>query len=118
MRDQTLAPLVVFSHHSAHAASFPVTVRCAEGCYKGEVEPSFIADAAAFYASNLPAVLFADQQESILYLDNQRGAWLRYGPAYGEADQQYVGQWREITKDEATYLTGYTILNGHYYAAF
>ncbi|HXV73587.1 MAG TPA: hypothetical protein VD713_02540 [Sphingomonadales bacterium] len=118
MKDQTLSPLVVFSLSGRHLIPAGLTYKDAEGCYKGECEPAYIMQASAFYASDLPGILFRDGQESLLYLDNQRGAWLRYGPAYDEPDQRYSGQWREIDAHTIPYLTAWTRVSDRLFAAF
>lgn len=105
MLDNAQTPLVIFSLNDEELRQFATmpdsSCRTLEGCYKGVQEPAFMTDAANFYANGGPLSLASDGQESILFLDNQRNAFLRFAPDYEEASQKYLGQWRQVTKAEA-----------------
>lgn len=118
MKHDDLTPLVIFSLGREAQACVPRSAIPAQGCYKGDREPAFVMTAQAFYASDLPAVLRDDGQECLLYLDNQRGAWLRYGPGYAEQDELYIGRWREHSEATCRNLSAYTIIGGRYFAAY
>ena len=93
------------------------------GSYKGQKENSWIISAARFYSSDqVPDWVNAchfDGQESVLFLDGQRGAWLRFAPRYDESDQVYLGQWRRVTEAEALKREAWTFdpAFGNYYIA-
>lgn len=118
MKHDDNTPMVIFSVGKQALASVPRSAMPAQGCYKGDCEPSYIMTAADFYAADVPALLRDDGQESVLYLDNQRSAWLRYGPGYADADAVYIGRWREVGERYASLLANYTIFEGRYFAAY
>lgn len=117
------APVVLFSL-SQRAAIADLYNLCAEGtlkrcngAYKGKEEPSWLMDADEFYRLRLPELLAADNQESILYLDNQRSAWLLEGPEYAKdsANRAYLGRWTEVGEAQARKCDAWTHRNGRYW---
>jgi len=100
MRINSYAPFYLLAmNDSHHFIDVPehATIEC-EGCYKGEREGSFLMSADAFRFYDLPRLLEADGQESVLFLDNQRGAWLFYredGYAQG-AKTVYLGEFKQV----------------------
>lgn len=87
------------------------------GCYKGEVEPSWLMDAEDFHHAGIAKLLEANGQESVLYLDNQRSGWLLFKPDYlpEEDTRVYLGQWREVSESFALKQQNYTQHNGRYF---
>lgn len=89
------------------------------GCYKGVEEQSLMMQAGDFYARGMSEVCAQHEQESVLFLDGQRGAWLRFAPAYDEDGQVYLGQWKHVEKAAAIARDAWTRddSTGRYYIA-
>lgn len=124
MKNFQNTPVVLFSIWPENGAALMALVgdypiRQIEGCYKGQTECAFLMQAENFYKLGIPALLWADHQESVLYLDNQRGAWLLYGPGYEpeQRDRQYLGAFREVGQAVATKRDAYTKVGDRYFVA-
>lgn len=120
------APVVIFSLAQIPEIfeMFDTWARCGAGkrvvgSYKGEKEQSYMLPASDFYVRGLPEVCARHEQESVLYLDGQRGAWLRFAPEYGESGQKYLGQWREVPEAVAASRDAWTYdpQSGRFYVA-
>lgn len=109
------SPVVIFSLQQSEEIfdMFDIWARCdagkrVVGSYKGEKEQSFSMPAKDFYDRGLPEVCARHEQESVLFLDGQRGAWLRFAPDYSENGQKYLGQWREVPEAVASARDAWT----------
>lgn len=104
MQTNTYEPVVIFSANPGKLLDYCNLMvkrghfRGLEGSYKGEREPSFMLNAHDFHVQGLASVLADDGQESILFLDNQRNAFLRFAPDYAEAGQKWLGVWHHVPK--------------------
>lgn len=107
MLTNTYEPLVIFSLKDEHRLEWAKRMielsrlRGFEGSYKGVREPSFALNAHDFHVRDMARVLEEDGQESVLFLDNQRNAFLRFGPEFSERGQKYLGVWRHVPRDVA-----------------
>jgi hypothetical protein len=85
-----------------------------EGSYKGQTERAWLCDADTFHKDTLAPLLARDGQESVLFLDNQRNAFLRFAAAksdtspYSEEGQEYLGEFRQADKTVAVKLDAWT----------
>lgn len=126
MQTNTFAPVVIFSCQSEPLLKYARRMvelgffRELEGCYKGQTEPSFMMGAHEFYGQGMDRVLLEDNQESVLFLDNQRNAFLRFAhEAYGEEAQEFLGTFHEVPKASALSREAWTRdpQSGRYFVA-
>lgn len=75
------------------------------GCYKGDKEWSYLVDAE--YLDSLRLLLKEHNQESVLYLDNQRNAFLLYAST-NYTEPEYLGRLRETSQAMALKEDAYT----------
>lgn len=90
--------------------------RRVRGCYKGQTERSWLLGIEQFRLVRDSGELA--NQESVLFLDNQRNGWLYYaqdGFAHGPSTQ-LLGEWTEVPATQAAKLDAWTEIGGKYYA--
>lgn len=90
--------------------------RRVRGCYKGQTERSWLLGIEQFRLVRDSGELA--NQESVLFLDNQRNGWLYYaqdGFAHGPSTQ-LLGEWKEVHATQAARLAAWTEIGGKYYA--
>lgn len=82
------------------------------GCYKGEEEQSYIVPAADVPNPEFYQFLENNNQECIMFLDNQRCAFLFYKEdGYKHGDKtQFLGTFKEVTSNIAKNSEAYTFI--------
>lgn len=75
------------------------------GSYKGKEEPSYILDVIQYGLDNIIKLAKEHKQECILYLDNERSAYLYYDVNKFE----HIGTFKAVHKDEALKHDGWTL---------
>ena len=90
--------------------------RKVRGSYKGKTERSYILNVEQFHKVVASGAL--SNQESVLFLDNQRSGWL-----YLRSDEfrqgvgtQYLGEFKEVHATIAAKLDAWTEIDGKYFA--
>ena len=81
-----------------------------EGCYKGREELSVLLPAA--YLENASVIATFHNQQSLLLLDNERGATLS---DLKTGEKRFIGFWIPVTKESALAEESWTRKDGHYY---
>lgn len=100
---------------SAAGLSFDASLR---GRYKGSQERSILVlipegDGSQEFSTVL-RIARAFQQESVLYVDGEREACLRY--LDGEGRWEHIGHWSRVSEAEAQARDSYTEARGAFYA--
>lgn len=112
MKNNSHTPLYIFSANDADlAAEFDATpdISRMEGCYKGIKEACWLCTAHTFHRDGIAPRLKADGQESVLFIDNQRGAWLRWGEQdYKTEGETYLGEFKPMDQTLATKREAWT----------
>lgn len=125
MRTNSHTPAYIFAVNNTaiieNLRADGIVLKDLQGSYKGQREDSWLIDANDWHAIELPATLADDGQESVLYLDNQRNAWLYFaedGYAFG-AKAVHLGPFREAHVTMATLRDAWTrdLSTGKYYVA-
>ena len=125
MRDNTLTSLAILalnldSVEAEHKAiskflGYDYERPPLDGCYKGEVERSYILEVGSVGLFGILAFAKEYNQESILYLDNQRLATL----VYSMDNMVSLGLFKGVSEDHAKSKDAYTfnpITNTYYIA--
>lgn len=88
-----------------------------KGSYEGQTENAYLLSAAEF--AKVRPHLHEYNQESVLFLDNQRNAFLCYRKDgyYLTEKAKYVGEFKEVAKTTAAGLQNWCCFSGIYYAA-
>lgn len=125
MRENALPPTyIVALNRETEADDIRVLRRCGvtderpgTGAYKGKHERAYLLSAAQFEKLRPHLVYYG--QESVLFLDNQRNAFLYFKDddyRHG-ASTVYVGEFREVSNTQAARLDNWCKFGGTYYAA-
>lgn len=123
MRENAYDPLYIFALNRAtqrddvellHKAGIEHFTVC-KGSYKGATENSYLVSAESF--AKIRPYLRDCNQESALFLDNQRGGWLVFeaddylhGPA-----SVYLGEWRQVPVTVASACQAWTKVADQYW---
>lgn len=125
MRHNALAPLYIVALNTGSQADDLRLLRSvgieheglARGSYKGQEEDSYILSAENFL--KIRPKLAERDQESVLFLDNQRNAYLyvvedgyKAGP-----NQVWIGEWVEVPETVAVRHEAWTRTQGRYFIA-
>ena len=121
MRQHNLKPAIIFALNAGSTGyeesllnGLGIHCKVLIGSYKKVTEYSYIADASDL--DKLKSLLRETNQESVLYLDNQRNAYLLYA-LDNYTEQKYIGDWTEVSQQTALKEDAYTfdIETGKYY---
>lgn len=125
MRENAFSPLFIFafnlqSEKEDVAELYRLGVEfftICQGCYKGKIERSYLVSAHHF--EKVRPVLSSFNQESVLFLDNQRSAWLlkREDDYRHSFNSVYLGEFRAIAKTQAAGKEAWTKIGDNYFVA-
>ena len=126
MRREAGAPMIIMSLNLGLDATEEAlrdilyrSVEPVQGCYEGVEEWSVLLHSKEFneHRTELVALLNKHGQESILYLDGQRNAYLVYGPLFDwDVQSRYIGELvSRRTVEVVTRPQAYTIVGEYLY---
>lgn len=125
MRENAYSPLYIVAFNGAterddvaalYRAGVEGGYRKVRGCYKGQTERSWLISGDDFCKVRASGEL--KDQESVLFLDNQRNGWLytnEDGFVHGP-NTLLLGEWKEVHSTLAAKLEAWTEVDGKYYA--
>lgn len=125
MRENAYSPLYIVAFNGAterddvaalYRAGVEGGYRKVRGCYKGVTERSWLLNADDFCKVRASGEL--KEQESVLFLDNQRNGWLytnKDGFVHG-FNTVLLGEWKEVHATQAAKLEAWTEIDGKYFA--
>lgn len=125
MRENAYSPLFIVAFNgeterddvsALYRAGVEGGYRKVRGCYKGVTERSWLLNAEQFSKVRDSGELA--NQESVLFLDNQRNGWLYFakdGFAHG-FNTVLLGEWKEVHATQAAKLEAWTEIDGKYFA--
>jgi len=92
--------------------AFGMQPRHVIGRYQGEDEDSYILSASHATREHVLTIAKEYGQEGVLYLDNQRSAWLLYTD---NQEDEYIGEFVSTSKENAEKQDAYTKVEHKYY---
>lgn len=128
MRTNGKTPVVIFSLNDPLKALDAINafvpdnkIERGTGCFEGKREQAYSMELSLF-SDDVKAIIAADGQAAVLYLDNQYNAWLSpadkgYPTWLDKTMPKYIGEFRETTETQAFKRPGWSRFGGRYFVA-